>query len=87
MIDAIVKSFFEANTKAAMLSIWKGILGARETIWRGEWFVIADGKKVNLWKDPWILWNEDFKPKASSEWHLQPYASFKANIAKQQRLG
>ena len=19
---------------------------------------------MNLWKDPWILWNEDFKPKA-----------------------
>jgi hypothetical protein len=26
-------------------------------------FVVGDGFEINVWKDPWVPWLEEFKPK------------------------
>ncbi|XP_060964140.1 uncharacterized protein LOC133033436 [Cannabis sativa] len=50
------ESFWEVRTKNGDSSVWKGILEARSIIQQGTTTIIANGRDINIWWQPWIPW-------------------------------
>ena len=43
--------------------IWRAIEKAKKIVLKGACYMVGDGNSINIWKDPWVPWLEDFKPK------------------------
>ena len=41
---------------------WRAIEGAKKLIEKETCYLLGDGKSINVWADPWVLWLEGFKP-------------------------
>lgn len=54
-------------TKKVHRPIWKAIEKAKNIIVKGACYLVGNGHSINVWKDPWIPWNDDFKPKPRDE--------------------
>ncbi len=48
------------NVPAPASWIWRGV----DTIRIGAYYVIGDGSKMDVWKDQWIPWIDNYKPNA-----------------------
>ena len=40
--------------------IWKAIEKARTVVRKGAYFLIGDGESVDVWRDPWVPWIQNF---------------------------
>jgi hypothetical protein len=47
--------------------IWKAIENAKKYLQPGTCYAVGDGKSISIWKDPWVPWLEDFKPKPKDQ--------------------
>lgn len=47
-------SFFQHNLNPGASNVWKGIVGARQWLFKGACFQMGDGCNINIWHDPWI---------------------------------
>ena len=47
--------------------IWKAIEKARSVVIKGACYLIGDGKYVDVWRDPWVLWIQGFIPAPKHE--------------------
>uniref|UniRef100_A0A803P956 Reverse transcriptase domain-containing protein n=1 Tax=Cannabis sativa TaxID=3483 RepID=A0A803P956_CANSA len=50
------ESFWAVRPRIGDPSIWKGILEARDLILDGTCTIIANGRDINIWWQPWISW-------------------------------
>ena len=41
--------------------LWRAIERVKKLIAKGACFLVRDGTSINVWKDPWVFWVEDFK--------------------------
>lgn len=41
---------------------WKGLTATRDIIKKGACFRIGSGNNADIWEDPWIPWNAEYKP-------------------------
>jgi hypothetical protein len=51
----------QQQTKGAS-PVWKAIAKARDLINQGVCYLVGDGNSINVWKDLWIPWSQNFKP-------------------------
>jgi hypothetical protein len=42
--------------------LWKAIEKLKPLIRKGACFSVGDGKSIDMWKDPWVPWLENFSP-------------------------
>uniref|UniRef100_A0A2N9EYL8 Reverse transcriptase domain-containing protein n=1 Tax=Fagus sylvatica TaxID=28930 RepID=A0A2N9EYL8_FAGSY len=47
--------------------IWRAIEKAKKIVLKGACYMVGDGNSINIWKDPWVPWLEDFKPKPKDD--------------------
>ena len=47
--------------------IWRAIEKTKKLITKGACFLVGDGTSINVWKDPWIPWLQDFKARPKND--------------------
>ena len=52
-------------------STWKAIEATKNLIKKGAFFLLRDGKSINVWTDPWMPQIEGFKPQPKVEEYTQ----------------
>ena len=55
-------SFLKKEPKASDSWIWKGILSIRDLICHNAFISVGDGKKIDIWKDPWVPCGRHLRP-------------------------
>lgn len=50
---------------------WRVIEAAKKLIEKGACCLLGDGKSIDIWSDPWILWIVNFKPQPKVEEYKQ----------------
>uniref|UniRef100_A0A2N9H629 Reverse transcriptase domain-containing protein n=1 Tax=Fagus sylvatica TaxID=28930 RepID=A0A2N9H629_FAGSY len=47
--------------------LWRAIEKTKKLITKGACFLVGDGTSINVWKDPWIPWLQDFKARPKND--------------------
>uniref|UniRef100_A0A2N9GNN9 Reverse transcriptase domain-containing protein n=1 Tax=Fagus sylvatica TaxID=28930 RepID=A0A2N9GNN9_FAGSY len=47
--------------------LWRAIEKTKKLITKGACFFVGDGTSINVWKDPWIPWLQDFKARPKND--------------------
>ena len=59
------QSFLKASPSSSHSWLWKGILGAKNTLQKGVCYLVGTGDSIRIWEDPWIPSIENFSPNSS----------------------
>ncbi|KAL5551253.1 hypothetical protein UlMin_001429 [Ulmus minor] len=59
--------FFDTQAKAGDSPFWKSVIASVSLLKEGACYLIGDGCSIDPWKDPWVLYAENFRPNLISE--------------------
>ena len=68
----IKQDWLRADPPKTASPIWRAIESAKSIILKGACYLIGDGSSVEIWRDPWVPWFQDFTPKSRDVNSNQP---------------
>ena len=78
------KSFLKTSHSSSDSWLWKGILGARNTLQKGVCYLVGSGVSIKIWEDPWIPSIENFSPCATG--NINPSPNWVVDLMTDDRL-
>ena len=68
----IKQEWLRAEPPKTASPIWRAIESAKSIILKGACYLIGDGSSVDIWRDLWVPWFQDFTPKPRDVNNNQP---------------
>lgn len=80
------EQFYDHSTKQGSSWIWQGISNCKDLVSKGACFSIGDGLGINIWKESWVPWLENYRP-TNLDTCSRPYLRWGGNSRNRTILG